>query len=545
MSNFKVLAEMVKRFQGRRAILYFGEIILMGIGWSFVHMMISDIAGQLSNAAIYGQSLQDIHIGRTVLVVLAIMLWDNFLGVCYNNEAKIASNKIHNLVFAKAFSLPMKFYEQNHSGEYMSKLIYDAEMASGIFGSRLRRLIMPILISGMCVVPMFILCPPVMAGLFVLSVISLAMNIGMVPVLKKYSEKISDNNKILTMAITNMISGMDTIRMFPLGKGMLRDYDEANEAYADNMLRQGTIEAVVAGIRSAFDLIGSLVFLALGLLYMEKTGGKVGNLVSLYILYGTFQYYFLQIGFYIPSLAGWLVNGARILEFLDGEEAAGLMVNAGNNIDIYRLEVQDITFGYEGAETLVFDKYSEYFDRGFTALTGASGKGKSTLAKLLLGFYPLQGGTLLVNNQLLSKREMQGLKEQIAYIPQEPYMFHMSVRENLKIVNPSATEEDMMGATKAAHAHDFIMKLPQGYDTVLGERGNTLSGGQRQRLAIARAILKQAQIVLMDEATSALDHESEGYILDTIDVMKKKAIVIMIAHRPSTICRADRVVELT
>lgn len=564
MNNFNVLKEMIKRFQGKRALLYFGEIILMGIGWGVVNIMISNISGQLSNAAIYGQNLEEIRLGRSLVVVLGIMLWNNFLGVCYNNEAKITSNKIHNLVFAKAFLLPMSFYEKNHSGEYMSKLIYDAELASGVFGSRLRRLIMPVLISGVCVVPMFLLCPPVMAGLFLLSVLSLAMNIGMVPVLKKYSKKISDNNKELTKAITNIISGMDTIRMFPLGRAMMHNYDEANHACADSMVKQGNVEGVVSAIRAAFDLIGSLVFLALGLLYMEKTGGRIGNLVSLYILYGTFQYHFLQIGLYIPSLASFLVNGERVLRFLDSEEEPGLVVweerkniaarcaeqpgafytTEGASQPIHSLSVRNITFGYEGSDSLVFHKYSEQFGRGFTALVGPSGKGKSTLAKLLLGFYPLQGGDIYVNDRPVSEMGTQMFREQIAYIPQEPYMFHMSIRDNLKLVNPQATEEEMIAAARAAYAHDFIMELPQGYDTVLGERGNSLSGGQRQRLAIARAIMKKAQIVLMDEATSALDNESEAYILATIDNIKQHTIVIMIAHRPSTIERADRVVEL-
>lgn len=564
MSNFNVLKEMIKRFQGKRAILYFGEIILMGIGCGIVNIMISDISGQLSNAAIYGQGLEEIGLLRSLVVVLVIMLWNNFLGVCYNNEAKITSNAIHNLVFAKAFALPMSFYEKNHSGEYMSKLIYDAELASGVFGSRLRRLIMPVLISGICVVPMFLLCPPVMAGLFVLSVISLAMNIGMVPVLKKYSKKISDNNKELTKSITNIISGMDTIRMFPLGRAMLRNYDEANDACADSLIKQGNIEGLVAAIRTAFDLIGSLVFLALGLIYMERTGGRIGNLVSLYILYGTFQYHFLQIGLYIPSLASFLVNGERVLKFLDSEEEPGLVVWANGKDttggaagqpgesgaaegvlrQIHSLALENLTFGYEGSDSLVFAQYSEQFGRGFTALVGPSGKGKSTLAKLLLGFYPLQGGEIYVNDRPVSQMDIQSFRQQIAYIPQEPYMFHMSVRDNLMLVNPLAAEEEMIAATKAAYAHDFIMALPQGYDTILGERGNSLSGGQRQRLAIARAIIKKSQIVLMDEATSALDHESEAYILDTIDNIKAHTIVIMIAHRPSTIERADRIVEL-
>lgn len=548
MSSFSVLKEMIKRFQGKRAILYFGEILLMGITMGALNVVFSKMIGDLSNAAIYNQNIKDIAMGRYLLALLVVILINNFLGVCYNNEAKRTANTISNSVFAKAFYLPIDFYDSHHSGDYMSKLIYDCEMASGVFGSRLRRLIMPVVIVCVCVVPMFIMCPPVMAGLFTISLLSLFLDVGMIPLLKKFSVKISNCNKELTKSITNMLQGMETIRMYPLKDAVSKTYDKANETCADSMLKQGNMEAVVSGIRSAFDLIGSLVFLALGLVYMDKTGGKVGNLVSLYLLYGTFQYHFLQIGVYIPSLASFLVNGERVLTFLDSREEQSARKDTaaftGHDSDEISLEVRNITFGYEGSDSAVFENFSLSVTKGSYAITGESGRGKSTLAKLILGFYPLASGDILINGIAASQCGVEQMRKQIAYIPQEPYLFHMSIRENIRLGKTDATEEEIVNAAKAAYAHDFIMKLEHGYDTVLGERGNTVSGGQRQRIAIARAVIRNAPVIIMDEATSALDNESEKCILNVIDRLKENAIVLMIAHRPSTIEIADQVIEI-
>ncbi len=304
---------------------------------------------------------------------------------------------------------------------------------------------------------------------------------------------------------------------------------------------------MAAGIRSAFDLLGSLVFLALGLLYMEKSGGKVGNLISLYTMYGVFQWHFLQIGVYIPSLTAYLVNGERVIKFLDSTEeqsdgeggaSAGLSDGADS------LTVENISFAYENSPKPVFENYSVTFSKGSHAITGESGRGKSTLAKLILGFYPTDSGRILIDGCDIAKCGYREARKKMAYIPQEPYLFHMSIRENIRLGNPTASDEEVVRAAKAAHAHEFIMRLEQGYDTVLGERGSTVSGGQRQRLAIARAVIKNAPIIIMDECTSALDNESERYITEVINELKKKAIVLMIAHRPDTIRTADKVVEI-
>lgn len=544
MKNLRIIKQLVVRFQGWRAILYFGEIILMGIINGITVVMLSDIIGLITDTAVSGGNIWDTDIVKRIIIFSVLEFGvSNILGVCYNNEAKRTGATMRNIVFGKALMLPVSFYENNHTGDFMSKLTYDTNMASGIFGSRFRRVMMPVIIVCVCVVPMFMKCPPVMAGLLVLCILSLALNLAMVPVLAGYSRSISDDNKAISRSVTDMLQGMETIRMFPLQSVIGQKYNEANERCGRNMKKQGRIESVVAALRNAFDLIGAVAFLAMGIIYIQKYNGKAGSLLALYTMYGAFQYNFLMMGQYIPSLTSWLVNAERVLEFLELPEESFRNCsdyNAANVPAQADVEFDNITFAYEGQEQKIFDGYSAAFTMGKSyAITGESGRGKSTLMKLLMGFYRISGGSIRIGGHDIYELGLENTRKLIAYIPQEPYMFHDTVRENIRNGNPAASDEEIIRAAKKANAHDFILQLENGYDTILGERGNTLSGGQRQRVAIARAILKNAPVIILDEATSALDNESEQLIQQSINDMKDGRLILMIAHRPSTIATAD------
>jgi ATP-binding cassette subfamily B protein len=177
-------------------------------------------------------------------------------------------------------------------------------------------------------------------------------------------------------------------------------------------------------------------------------------------------------------------------------------------------------------------------------LVGRSGGGKTTITRLLLRFMDIEGGTILIGGQRIDKVPQGSLRELIAYVPQDPAMFHRSIADNIRFGKPDATEAEIRRAAGLAHAAEFIEMLPQGYQTLVGERGVKLSGGQRQRVAIARAILKDAPILILDEATSSLDSESEGLIQDALWNLMERRTAIVIAHRLSTVRRMDRLVVL-
>ena len=208
--------------------------------------------------------------------------------------------------------------------------------------------------------------------------------------------------------------------------------------------------------------------------------------------------------------------------------------------------MDNVTFTHdEGQGDTLFHDFSLNIQPGEKiGLVGSSGSGKTTLTKLLLRFADIDSGKITIDSQDIAEVTQVSLREQIAYVPQEPLLFHRSVRENIAYSRPDATDTEIEKAAKKAGAYDFIVKLQDGFDTLVGERGVKLSGGQRQRIAIARAILKDAPILVLDEATSALDSESEALIQKSLETLMKNRTSIVIAHRLSTIAKLDRIIVL-
>jgi ATP-binding cassette subfamily B protein len=210
-----------------------------------------------------------------------------------------------------------------------------------------------------------------------------------------------------------------------------------------------------------------------------------------------------------------------------------------------KIDFKDIHFQHADAKEAIFDNFSLSIKPGErVGLVGISGSGKTTLTKLLLRFADVESGEILIDGQNISKVQQISLRENIAYVPQETSLFHRSIAENIAYAKPDASQKEIERAAKLANAHDFIMTLPDGYQTLVGERGIKLSGGQRQRIAIARAILKDAPILVLDEATSALDSESEALIQDALEKLMHGRTSIVVAHRLSTIASMDNIVVL-
>jgi ATP-binding cassette subfamily B protein len=215
------------------------------------------------------------------------------------------------------------------------------------------------------------------------------------------------------------------------------------------------------------------------------------------------------------------------------------------NIDrtIGKIEFSNVNFSHDN--TALFKRFNLDIKNGEkVGLVGHSGSGKTTLTKLLLRFKDIQSGSILINGTDIRKTTQDELRSVMSYVPQEPLLFHRSLKENIAYGKPDASEDEIIEAAKKANAHEFIETLPKKYETLVGERGVKLSGGQKQRVAIARAMLKNAPILLLDEATSALDSESEQLIQDALWKLMKGKTAIVIAHRLSTIQKMDRIIVL-
>jgi ATP-binding cassette subfamily B protein len=235
-----------------------------------------------------------------------------------------------------------------------------------------------------------------------------------------------------------------------------------------------------------------------------------------------------------------------MLEIFDMKSSLNLDPSPIKDFQIQNGEIQlkNIHFTYD-QDTKVFHNLNLHIKPGEkVGIVGHSGSGKSTLIKLLLRLMDPIQGQVLFDKQDIQKLDLDLFRSQISYVPQQPMLFHRTIFENISYANPTATKEQVIAVAKKAHAHEFISKLPKGYNSLVGERGIKLSGGERQRIAIARAMLEPNKVLLLDEATSALDSISEKYIQDSFQKLMQNRTTIVIAHRLSTIQQLDRIIVM-
>jgi ATP-binding cassette subfamily B protein len=225
-------------------------------------------------------------------------------------------------------------------------------------------------------------------------------------------------------------------------------------------------------------------------------------------------------------------------EITDAPDATALRLTEG------RIEFRDVHFAYQPQTEILHGVSLVCEPNTVTALVGPSGAGKSTITNLIPRLYEVTAGSLAIDGADVRNVTLKSLRQHIGIVPQEPYLFNASIADNLRYAKPEATDEELMAACTAAYIHDFISTLPEGYDTLVGNRGIKLSGGEKQRLSIARVILKDAKIIIFDEATSSLDSISEAYIQKAMDPLLKGRTALIIAHRLSTVLRANHLVVL-
>lgn len=557
------------RTMGKRRFMYYGSILGMSITFAMFSVMEAFLMKIVVDIAQKGE--WDRLISSVVIIVITgviVLLGYRFACIRYNVEAKRIYGKLYEQVLSHEMKLPCEYYENHHSGEMLSKVSFDLGRMGDIFGSRFRRVVMPFIMVVVFLVPMFVLSWQLTLCLVAVNTVLIGVTMVLTGPLKSLSKKMSESNSIMTKHITDLIQGIIQVRMFPAGRKTVDRYNEEADVYAVKSDKRNMFSSLLECANTGFDLICNLVFLALGILFVQKGYTTLGAIAAIYTMYGRFSRQFLQMGKYIPELIAYLTYAQNIFGFLDEKTEEEMLNrqefnkerlhneinnscghnNIFNNAD-YSVKISDLTFSYikdeNNAPIVVLDNYNERIKSGeFVAVTGASGSGKTTLSKLLMGFYKPDSGMIEVCGNNLDDISLSAGRSFFALVPQDAILFNMSIMDNIRMGKLDATEAEIIEAAKMANAHQFITEFTDGYDTVVGEKGMSVSGGQRQRIAIARAILKNAPIMLMDEATSALDNESERAVNETLQNLKGRMTIIMIAHRTSTIQMADRVIGL-
>ena len=399
-----------------------------------------------------------------------------------------------------------------------------------------------IIVTLVGIVPLYVL---ILCGMLVIYIIiAYIMYRKVLPLNAAAADAQNDLSGELSDSVTNIL----TVKTYGREDYEKSLFNKANERVVQNDSRRMHSSLTRGALTSTVIVVIMIivtVFISGGNTWF---GISAGTLVMMFSYTYTLTMRFNEINSTMQRLNRIFGDAAGMTEILDEPRlvedvpSAKELVVTDGQIDFNHL---DFWYTDSASKDLIFDDFSLHIPAGQRiGLVGKSGAGKTTLTKLLLRLSDIQGGTILVDGQDISKCSQQSLRRMIAYVPQEALLFHRSIRENISYGKPDASADEIREAARQANALEFIEKLPQGFETMVGERGIKLSGGQRQRVAIARAILADAPILVLDEATSALDSESERLVQDALVNLMKGRTAIVIAHRLSTVASLDRIVVI-
>ncbi|MEO1108196.1 MAG: ABC transporter ATP-binding protein [Pseudomonadota bacterium] len=341
-------------------------------------------------------------------------------------------------------------------------------------------------------------------------------------------------------------AGIRVIKVLSLEDRMTERMDDAIrkvEKRANDIARLQAIASPLMEFLAGLAIAGVLIVSTLGIAGSEQpTAGQLMSFITaLLMAYEPAK----RLSKMRVQIEASMVGVSMLFSLLDQEDT---MIESPDAEDLPdgpgEITLRNVTFGYQGSISVIEDMNMTFAARKTTALVGQSGGGKSTIFGLIMRFYDPNEGSVEIDGQDVRHASFASLRKKISYVGQDTFLFSTTVMQNLRFAAPDATDEEIYDAARAAHAHDFISELPDGYDTLVGENGAFLSGGQKQRLAIARAILRKAEILLLDEATSALDAESENLVREALDALTKDMTVVVIAHRLSTILEADNIMVI-
>lgn len=505
---------------------------------------LAQVMEMLINAIESGDKDQRIMIPLMMMAVFAIRGVGSFIGNYF--IAKVSLNIVHTLrvqLFNQLTTMPSHYFDDNNSGNLISRITYNVQGVTGAATDALKVLIR----EGFTVICLFgylLWKDWKLTMVFVVIAPFIGLLVATVGKrLKKLASKIQVVMGNITHICSEMISGYRVMRTFSGEDYERRRFEEVSKDNLKQNLKLVKTSALATPVMQLLvaAAMGTLVYLAMTFMDTSSPGPFVAYITAAGLIPKPVR----QLSEIYGTIQKGIAAAQSIFEQLDEtpENDSGQVV--AQRVE-GRLEFQKLSFSYNPDEGDVLHGVDLSISPGETvALVGSSGSGKSTLASLIPRFYEYSQGQILLDGVPLTDYTLASLREQIALVNQDVVLFNDTVANNIAYGGLSgASEEAIREAARAAHATEFIEDMPQGFNTLIGEDGTRLSGGQRQRLAIARALLKDAPILILDEATSALDTESERAIQDALEELMKGRTTLVIAHRLSTIETADKIVVM-
>jgi ATP-binding cassette subfamily B protein len=490
--------------------------------------------------------------------------------ICIYRFQKIVKKSIGDIrkeLYKHISKLPMDYIEKNHSGDLISRLSNDIQIIEGLYSEQLLDLLFILVLGFGSMFAIFFIDFRLAAFTIVIGVLSTYMNTRFVKPVRRLSDKVQKLKGKLNITLTDSLSAVSIIRVFNANRIIESKYEYSSDILRKVSIKRTVTNAFRSSSNTAFETLNIVGLVIISSILISRGMLGFDNFMFFIQMQGGVHFMYFIIGDFLSRAQESLAGAERVFEVIDIETEEHRYKNC--NCELEGPELEDIKLkasklegskrAYNTNEVVQFKNINFSYDDNvevlkninvnlkkdeLLAFVGESGSGKSTLLKLLLRFQELQEGSIKIFGKDIREYTFEEIRNLVAYVPQENYLFDGTVFDNISYGKHNSSEADVIKAAQLANAHEFIMQLPEKYDTRVGERGSQLSGGQRQRIAIARAILKNSPILLLDEATSALDSESELQVQKALDELMKGKSTIAIAHRLSTIKNANNIVVL-
>jgi ATP-binding cassette subfamily B protein len=502
------------------------------------------LLGEVINQAYVDKNVRGIAILSGVTIVIFMLkgaaTYGHSVILSQISNAILANNQRR--LFSKLMSESVSFFSERHSSEFLARLTSGANSVTQVL-SLLINAVGRDLLSLIALVVVMLMQDPYMALLgFLVAPPAMLVLRKLVKRIKGLAHNQFTGTADILETMQESLQGIRTVKAFTLEQTMRERIDASIsevERNANKMARVSNRASPLMETLGGFAIAGGLMYGGYRVVAMGATPGQFFSFLTAFLLAYEPAKRLARLNIELNSS---LIGARKLLEIVDSpaSEPADDDKPALKLTDA-RVELRDVSFAYRPNEP-VLNRMSFVAEPGkITALVGPSGGGKSTVLALLLRLYEVNDGDVLIDGQAISGVSRKSLRQQTAYVGQDVYLFRDSIGANIAFGKAGATQDEIEAAAKAACAHEFIMGFPLGYDTPVGEHGTQLSGGQRQRVAVARALIRNAPVILLDEATAALDSESEKQVQEAIEHLCQGRTTIVIAHRLHTIMHADAI----